>query len=113
MADVTVAPQQIAIGGLVPSQTGSLSAANVYEIKNDGKMFIHVVNGGGGDIVCTIATPGAVGGNAIADRDVTVSAGTEEFIGPFPPWIYNDEDGNIGVSFDVITSVTLGGYRVG
>lgn len=107
MANVTVAPQNIVPAGLTVIHTGSLSTSNNYKIRNDGRMFIRIVNGSGGSVVVTIVTQKQVGGNAVVDRAVTVLTVTEQNIGPFPPSIYNDSNGDIDVSFDVITSVTI------
>ena len=112
MAEVTIAVQNIVIGGTTVTFTGSLSASNNYMIRNDGKTFIRVVNGSGGSIVVTIVTQNQVGGNAIADRTVTVLTMTEQNIGPFPPSIYNNGDGDIDVSFNVITSLTLAALHI-
>jgi len=113
MALQTVVPQNIDQDGLVVVHTGSLSTSNNYIIRNDGKMFIRVVNGGGSPAVTTIVTRNSVAGNAIADRVVSVAAGTEQNIGPFPPSVFNDSNGDVDVSFDFITSVTLASLHLG
>ena len=113
MADIDITIQPIVVGGLTVTHLGSLSASNNYKVRNDGKVFVRIVNGGGGTSICTIATPGSIGGNAVADRAVSVLAGTEQNIGPFPPAIYNDSNGDIDVTFDVITSVTIAGLHLG
>ncbi len=113
MTDVVVTPQNIDQDGLVVVHTGSLLITNNYIIRNDGRMFIRVVNGGGSPAVTTIVTRNKVAGNAIADRVVSVEAGTEQNIGPFPPSVFNNSDGDIDVSFDFITSVTLAALHLG
>ena len=113
MALVTLVPQNIVQAGLTVSLTGSLSTSNNYIIRNDGKMFLQVVNGSGGSIVVTIVTQAVLGGNAVADRVVTVLTLTEQLIGPFPPSVFNDSNGDIDVSYDVITSLTHAALHLG
>ena len=112
MADIDLTVQQIIPTGLVVVHTGSLSIANTYKLRNDGRSFIRVVNGGGSPCNVTIATPRTVGGLAVADQSASVAAGTEENIGPFPPSIYNDSIGDVDITFDFITTVTVAALRV-
>lgn len=108
MADVRLTVQKCTPNGITPTNTGSLSVANTYQVRNDGKTFLHVINGGGTECNVTIDTPGNVGGLAIAQQTVAVPATTGDvMIGPFPPAIYNDPSGDLNVTFDFITSVTV------
>ena len=113
MADVTISVQNIVVGGLVVVHTSGLNIPDTHKVRNDGQTFIRVVNGGGSPAVVTIATPTKVGGNAIADRVVSVAAGTEQNIGPFPPGIYNDSNGDINITFDFVTTVTIAALHLG
>lgn len=113
MADVAKAAEKIIKTGLDPTHTGSLNVSNNYQTPNNGRLFIYVTNGGGSASVVTIATPGTVDGLAIADRTVSVPAGEDRMIGPFPPHIYNNANGEIDVSFSFITSVTLAALNLG
>ncbi len=113
MADIDLTVQKILPTGIVVTHLGSLSISNNYLARNDGRMFLRVVNGSGGPVVCTIVSRNQVGGLAIADQAVTVAAGTEQNIGPFPPSIYNNTDGDIDASFDDITSTTIAALQLG
>ena len=106
MPDVAVAVQQILPTGLVEVPTGSLSVSDTYESENDGGTFIHILNGGGSPDTVTIISNKTVGGLAVADQAVVVAAGTEQLIGPFPPDIYNNSDGQIQWTHSFITTVT-------
>lgn len=112
MAEVAESVQNIVPGGLQESLTGSLSAANTYQSPNDGRVFLHIVNGGGSPDTVTIVTNAQVHGLAIADRTVSVPAGEERMIGPFPPEIYNNSDGELEWSHSFITSVTQSALRL-
>lgn len=109
MAEVRLTPERIVPTGLIdPTFTGSLLTANTYFIRNSGRVFIYVKNvAAGGDCVVTVATPNTIGGLAISDQAVTISDGEEAMIGPFPPHLYNDGDGDITVTFSEITGVTI------
>lgn len=108
MARQVLAPQSILKTGLLPVYTAAAPVIDGHSIVNAGKTFVHVKNGGGGATICTIQTPGTIDDNlAIADRTVSIPAGSERMIGPFIISIYNQTGGVIWVDFDVITTVTL------
>ncbi len=113
MSDVALAAQKIIKTGIDPVHTGSLSTGDNYQTPNNGRLFIYVTNGGGSPSVVTIATTGTEDGLAIADRTVNVPAGEDRLIGPFPPHIYNNANGEIDTSFSFITSVTVAALNLG
>lgn len=112
--------QTTARTGLVATYTAA-SVANGHEFINSSeKVVLHVKNAGGGATVITIKTPGTVDGLAIADKTVTVSAGTEAFIGPFDNDDYGQDGAGSGtgatdvyIDLDVDTSVTLAAIKLG
>ncbi|MCA9940552.1 MAG: hypothetical protein KC418_18065 [Anaerolineales bacterium] len=94
------------------SRTGvamSPSAANVdgHSLAYQENLLLYVANGGGSPITVTIQTPGTVDGLAVADRTVTIPAGSNRWIGPFPKEQYRQSDGSIYVDFSGVTSVTV------
>ncbi len=105
MADTAEAVQQILPTGLEATQTGSLSVSNNYQSPNVGAVILHIVNGGGSPDTVTIVTNKTIGGLAIAYQTVAVGAGEERFIGPFPPDLYNNSDGELEWTHSFITSV--------
>lgn len=108
MATTTLLTQAISRSGLDPAYTAA--NADGHTITNGGRMFIHVKNGDTSSKTITVTTPGEVDGLAIADRTVTIAAGEEAVIGPFPPAIYNTDPGvtdKITVTFSAVTSVTI------
>jgi len=110
MARTAINYQQVLRAGL----TEALAAANAdgHKFSNDGRIILHVVNGGASPITVTIQTPGTVDDLAVSDRTVTISDESEKFIGPFPPGIYNQSDGMVYVDFSSVTSVTVSALRV-
>jgi hypothetical protein len=114
MADVRLAVQKVVQAGLTPVQTGSLTATTVdYVFKNSGKTFLYLVKAGAGDCIATVTTPVTVDGKAVADLAVTVVATSGvKMVGPFPPSIFNDGNGDARVMFSEITGLTAGVYEL-
>jgi hypothetical protein len=82
-------------------------------------VFLHVKNGDGSPHTATITTPNTVDGLAVSDLAVTIPAGEERIIGPFP-YIYDtvdtdpdpDIDPAVFVDLDADTSVTLAAIKL-
>jgi len=93
------------------------TATDGNKFLNDGKTFLFVRNGSGGDITVTFDCPGSVDGAAIADLVVTVKAtsdgnGLDELlIGPFTA-IFNQSDGYVWAVFSAVTTVTTAAFRL-
>jgi hypothetical protein len=75
--------------------------------------FLRVLNSGGAPITVTLATPGNVGGNAIADGGGTVTNGQSRLFGGFPGDQYMDPTtGLVTVTYSAVTSVTVGVFKL-
>lgn len=111
MADVTVAPQQIARAGIAPTYQ-AIDATDTYLMNNAGRMFVQLKNTGGSPSVVSIVTPGTVDGLAIAERTFTVPATTgDRMAGSWPPSVYNAAGEHlIRLTQDQATGVTLGAF---
>lgn len=108
MAEVARAAQRVTPQGVEPVVFEGLSAADTQLIPNKGgDVVLRVTNGGAEATNVTIATPGTVDGNAIADLVVAVAAGKTKLIGPLDPGVYNDGKGNLAVTLSKVTSVKL------
>jgi hypothetical protein len=73
---------------------------------------IHVINGGGAPINCTVTTPGTVRGNAIADTVIAcpngaVPTGLKTFDLPTGDFYTDPADGLVGLAWSATTSVTF------
>jgi len=110
MARTAINYQQVVRTGLEET----LEAANVdgNKIANDGRILLHVKNGGASPITVTVQTPGTVDGLSVSDMTIVVTNAEERFIGPFPPGIYNQSDGSVYVDYSAVTSVTVAALRV-
>lgn len=111
MTATAITYQQVVRTGLEETLEAA-DGSNGNSFANDGRMILHVANGGGAPINVTIATQQTVDGLAVADQVVAVTNGEERFIGPFPPAIYNDSSGLVQVTYSDDTSVTVAVLRV-
>jgi hypothetical protein len=108
MAEVERAAQKPTAVGAVPTVISGMSSSDTQLISNkNGDTILRVINGAAEATKVTIVTPGEVGGNPIADKEVEVAATTTKIIGPFDPSIYNDVHGKLNVKFSKVTTVTL------
>lgn len=111
MATLTV--QQIALTGLEATFSAATVTTGDKFLPGD-RTFIEVVNGSGSDITCTITTPNtSIGGAAIADIAVTVTAGERRHIGPFPREHFAAaSDGLATVVCSSVTTVTIAAIKI-
>jgi hypothetical protein len=107
--------------GLNPSYTAAAADGHSFDNESQ-RVALHVKNAGGGPVVVTINTvPPTLDGLAIPDLQVTVPAGEERFIGPFPKDLYTQDDsgGDTGVEkavfvdTDTQTGITYAAFRLG
>jgi hypothetical protein len=75
--------------------------------------FVRINNAGGGAITATFATPGTVGGLAIADGGGSVTNAQSRIFGPFPPELYQDPTtGLVTLTYSGVTSVTVAPFKI-
>lgn len=100
MAKLTV--QNASLNGLDPDFENAAAGGDTFE--NDGSTVLHVKNGGGASIDVTVNSETKC--NFGFDHDVTVSvpAGGERIIGPFPR---NRFGSPTSISYSDVTSVTI------
>lgn len=111
MARAAMTVQQIVRTGL-NNTPASVNASDGNYFANDGRVFLHVINGSGSSINVTVGTPGSVDGLAISDLVVAVPAGDERMIGPFPTNIYNQADNTVYVDWSSGTTITAAAYSL-
>jgi hypothetical protein len=106
----TLAVQSIGLGGLSPSYAAASSGGD--KLRPGRTTFLHVKNSGAASATVTLATPGTVGGLAIADRAVTVAAGGSQMI-PVPADLYADpaDSGLAAITYSDATDLTVGAFR--
>lgn len=94
--------------GLVATYASAASGPHTVPM-DGGKTFAAVLNGSGGEITVTVATPGAdANGNAIADAVFTIANGATRLI-PLNPAIYGSASNNnrAQLTFSSASSVTF------
>jgi hypothetical protein len=92
--------------GLVESAKVAGDAANGNSFTNGPTTWLEATSTAGGTI--TVVTPGTVGGNAIADKVITMTGAQSQRIGPFDPTVYADP-----VTFNVsVATITVAVYAL-
>jgi hypothetical protein len=96
-----------------PGVLVAASAANNAEFANDGRTILCVLNTATACNI-TLITQSTVDGQAVADPVIAVGIHATQvtLIGPFPPGIYNNDDGDMEIDIDDDTSVSLGAFRL-
>lgn len=109
MAQLRKAPEKVARTGLAATYHSdfTVEGSNTYLIRNNGNVILHFKKSGAGNCNLTIVTPNTVDGLAITDQVVVIPATTgDKFVGPFPPSIYNDINGDIEIKLSEVTGLT-------
>ena len=106
MARVAVANQDVVAGGLEATFTNATGDDQEFDNDTGQRTFIWVKNADGSDHDVTIITPGTIDGNAVADLTVTVTAGEERLIGPFPAGVYNQADNTVQIDYSATTGMS-------
>ena len=109
MADITA--QTISRDGLNPTYASAASGGDAFV--NTGVEFIHIKNGDVSAKTLTIVTQATVDSQAVADRTVSIPAGEERLVGPFPGSTYNDSDVKVQLTYSDVTSVTIAVLKPG
>ncbi len=111
MADTRYAPLKITKFGLTTAYTaGIIVGTTDFVMKNDGRTFLHVKKGGAGACSMIVKTPGQVAGLDIAELTVSIPATTGDvMLGPFPPTVFNDGNGDMRFNFSEVTGLTFMG----
>lgn len=107
MARTDLAVQKATVAGLNATYTAFATGANNGKQVNPSSL-LHVKNGTAGPATLTVVTPGAPGGNPIADKTVTVPATSDRFL-DLSEDVYRQSDGKVYVDSDVaVTAASLG-----
>lgn len=96
--------QKITTGGLEPTYSAASSGGD--EFTTTGAEFLAVKNGAGSSVDVTVASNNCQYGGA-HDLTVTVPAGEERLIGPFPPSRFAIGGGDAEITYSSATSVTV------
>lgn len=108
----TLATQNITRSGVGPTYGACTGGGDRFTPGNT--TFLHVKNGSGGALTVTVAaTKVPIAGMAVANVSVSVPAGGERMIGPFPPDYFNATDGSglADITYSGVTSLTIGALQ--
>ena len=114
MAELTV--QQITETGGAATYVSANGEGDTAD--NNGNMFLHIKNGGGGAITATITAlttsveSGMYGELRKSNSATILDAGTEAFVGGFAPAAFNDGNGEIAITYTAVTSLTIAALYV-
>lgn len=105
MARSALTVQRITRSGIVPT----FESANVdgNSFTNNGKQWIHVKNSDASAHNVTVQTPATLHGLAVADLTVSVGAGSELMLGPFPQSTFG---GEVLIDYASVTGMTVGAF---
>jgi hypothetical protein len=95
----------LALAPAAPDVAGNL-------LPNTGKEFLALVNAGGVARTVSAAVVRQVDGITPAAKSISVPAGATRLWGPFPAADYNDASGQVLVTYDAITSLTVQAVRL-
>lgn len=106
----TLAYQTVKTTGTTPAFAAA-DAAGDKVLPNDRGLF-YIKNGGAGAVTVTVATPGLTKyGAELPDISVSIAAGAEGAIGPFPSDL-SGSDGYVSIAYSGVTSVTRAALTV-
>lgn len=110
MAELTV--QEMDRNGLTPSYDSADAGGDTFTWAR--YAFLHVKNDDDASHDVTIAEQhdSAPAGYEEADLVVSVPAGEERMIGPLDRQAYQNDDGDVEVSYDDVTSVTVAAIKL-
>lgn len=116
----SITPTSLSHSGV--AQSLSAASGDGHKFANTGEELVVVANDYTETVTMTVQTGGTVGGLAIADVTVALTAGQTKLVGPFNRTIFNQPGGsdynqvyldfNAAVTGTVANSVTLAVYRV-
>ena len=108
MATLTV--QTASLAGAVPTFVAAAGGGD--ELPNTGRQIFYVKNGDGSPHDVTINSVATCDQGFDHNVTVTVAAGVEKIIGPFPTARWNDTGtGRVAVTYSAVTSVTVAAVR--
>jgi hypothetical protein len=88
------------------------AAAGGDQFPNNGRTYLKITNGGGGPITVTIVSQRSCDQGSTHNTTNSITNGTTELMGPFPPERFADGAGMCQVTYSAVTSVTVGAFSV-
>jgi len=114
MADLTI--QNVTEAGIDPTMESA--AAGGDAALNDGRVILLINNGDASSHTVTVTAQTTsfddqqYGDATKSDASILVPAGSEALIGPFAPQAFNDSNGDIQITYDAVTSMTIAALKI-
>ena len=108
MADLSV--QALSLSGLEPAYVAASSGGDQFI--NDGKTYVHIKNGGAGAIVATFNSIAPCDQGFDHDIAISVPVGEERKVAPFGKPRFNDTAEKVAITYDDVSSVTIGVFKL-
>jgi hypothetical protein len=96
--------QRLPLGGLQPTYANAASGGD--QAPTGEKLVLHVRNDDASAKTVTVATPGTVGGLAVADASQVIPADGDAFI-PLKSSFRDPMTGRAAITYSAVTSVTV------
>jgi hypothetical protein len=106
-----LASQVVTRAGTGLNPTYAAASGGGDTVKTGKNVFLHVKNGHSSPQTVTIATPGSVGGLAIADLAIAVPNAGERMIGPIDD-TFRDSNGLAAITYSGTTLLTVAAIRI-
>ena len=107
----TLNAQNILRSGLAPAFVAANAGGDQFV--PDREAYLHVKNGGAGAITVTVAAGQVPAPNLTTTmQGVSVPAGGERLLGPFPYQIFADANGFAQVTYSGVGTVTVGVFKL-
>lgn len=105
-----LAVQDVTPAGLAPTYVAASAGGD--EFSNNGRVVLHVKNGGAAEITVTVISAKTCNQGFQHNITVAVAAGSDKMIGPFAPERFNNDAGRVAVTYSAVTSVTVAALEI-
>lgn len=87
-------------------------AAECFLVDNDGNVVLVITNPSGAPRTVTVEATATFAGVDVADAEIVVPAMSTIYRGPWPPVLYNDEQGRVVVGDDSLGELLYSSLRI-
>lgn len=102
MARVELTVTKVTSAGVVPPAEQAASAENNFLPFNDGRVHLEVHNTGGVEATVSILIPAVNDTVGYSNKEIKLAAGETKLVGPLPPGVYNQPNGQVFVNSSAV-----------
>lgn len=103
MARVELTVTKVTSAGVAPPAEQAAAAENNFLPFNDGRIHLEVHNTGGAEGTVTVLIPAVNDAVGYEGKIIKLAAAETKIIGPFPPGVYNQPNGQVFVNSSATT----------